>query len=236
MKRHFFLLLFILAYLSSLLAEDISVLSKGDWYKISTNSNGIYKLTYSDLNNLGINTSNLKTFSIKLYGNGGGMLPKLNSDYRCSDLIENPIIIYDSNNNGIFESEDYFLFYGMSSDIWRFNEASNLFEHEIHLFSDEVNYFITIDNDSQGIRIEEEPPLLNATKQITEYSAYAFHEQEIENLIKSGRKWFGEQFLNGNSLSFNFSFPDLIESEELNIKIGVAARSLETSAFRININ
>tara|TARA_B100001758_G_C18417002_1_gene621093 strand:- start:14892 stop:18254 length:3363 start_codon:yes stop_codon:yes gene_type:complete len=236
MKRYFFLLLFILAYLSSLLAEDNSVLSEGDWYKISTSSNGVYKLTYSDLKNLGINTSDLQTKSIKLFGNGGGMLPKLNSEYRFSDLIENPLKIYDINNNGVFESEDYLLFYGMSSDIWRFNETSNLFEHDIHLFANEVNYFITIDNDSQGIRIEEKSPILNATKQITEYNAYAYHEQELENLIQSGRKWFGEQFLNGNSRSFNFSFPNLVESEEINIKIGVVARSLEPSTFKISVN
>ncbi|MAW21594.1 MAG: hypothetical protein CMD16_04280 [Flavobacteriales bacterium] len=236
MKRYFFLLLLLLANLANLFAEDNSILSQGDWYKISTTSNGVYKLTYSDLKNLGINTSNLKASSIRLHGNGGGMLPKLNSETRCSDLIEVPIKIYDGNNNGFFESEDYFLFYGMSSDIWRFNEISNLFEHEIHLFANEVNYFITVDNESQGSRIEEETKILNPTKQITEYSAYAYHEQELENLIKSGRKWFGEQFLNGNSINFNFSFPDLLESEELNIKIGVAARSLETSAFRININ
>ena len=36
-----------------------------------------YSLTFSDLTSLGINTNNLDVNSIRLYGNGGGMLPRL---------------------------------------------------------------------------------------------------------------------------------------------------------------
>ena len=81
------------------------------------------------------------------------MLPKLNSDFRYSDLTENAIKVYDANNNGFFEDGDYILFYGMSANVWSFNANNNLFEHEIHLFADEVNYFLTIDNQFNGKRI-----------------------------------------------------------------------------------
>ena len=63
----------------------LTVLSNGNWYRITTNQNGIYKLNYSDFEALGVNTSNLSISAIKLYGNGGGMLPHLNSDFRYSN-------------------------------------------------------------------------------------------------------------------------------------------------------
>ena len=60
-------------------AQQNSVLSSGNWYKIGVAEDGIYRLSYNDFQNLGVNTSNLNVNSIKLYGNGGGMLPYLNS-------------------------------------------------------------------------------------------------------------------------------------------------------------
>ena len=70
--------------------------------------------------------SNIQTSALKIYGNGGGMLPNLNSEFRYLELAENAIQIYDYNNNGVFEYGDYILFYGMSADIWDFNYNSSL--------------------------------------------------------------------------------------------------------------
>ena len=156
MKTRIFLCLFQILFLFDLSAQENSVLYTGDWYKITTNKDGIYKLDYSDLNALGVNTSMLQNSSIKIYGNGGGMLPKLNSDFRYSDLTENAIKVYDANQNGLFENGDYILFYGTSPNVWNFSNETNLFEYEIHLFDDEVSYFLTIDNESKKRFISEE--------------------------------------------------------------------------------
>ena len=236
MKRLLILLLFQMSFLLGLFAQNNSVLSNGDWYKVSTNKDGIYRLEYSDFQDLGVNVSNLQTAAIKLYGNGGGMLPKLNSDFRYSDLTENAIKVYDANNNGVFEDGDYILFYGMSANVWSFNANNNLFEHEIHLFADEVNYFLTIDNQFNGKRINERELLQNPTETITTYNTYALHEEELENLIQSGSKWFGERFSYDSKQSFSFSFPDLIQSDYVNIKVAAVARSLQASSFTVDAN
>ncbi|MBT6650786.1 MAG: hypothetical protein HOB54_05410, partial [Flavobacteriales bacterium] len=136
MNKRIFIALFFTVFCAGLFAQNSSVLAQGEWYKISTTKNGIYKLSYSSVIDLGIDVDNLQISAIKLYGNGGGMLPHLNSDFRHNDLPEMAIKIYDSNNNGVFESSDYILFYGMSADIWKLNASSNLFEHKTHLFSD----------------------------------------------------------------------------------------------------
>ena len=236
MNKRIFIALFFTVFCAGLFAQNSSVLAQGDWYKISTTKNGIYKLSYSSVIDLGIDVNNLQISAIKLYGNGGGMLPHLNSDFRHNDLPEMAIKIYDSNNNGVFESSDYILFYGMSANIWKLNASSNLFEHKTHLFSDKVYYFLTVDNHDEGKRVELKNTLLNPTKTITDYNAFSYHEQELENIIHSGKKWFGERFSYDNSQNFSFSFPNLILSEAVNIKTAVVGRSLQSSNFKINAN
>ena len=227
--------IFLLFSLNSL-GQSNSVLVSGDWYKISTKTNGIYKLDYSSISSLGVNTDNLQIKDIKLYGNGGGMLPKLNSDFRHNDLIENAIEIHDLNNNGVFESSDFILFYGESADSWVFNPTSSSFSHQINLFSDEVFYFLTIDSQSAGKRIQEKMTLLNPTQTIKNFNDYAFHELELENLIQSGQQWFGERFDYQSSQSFNFTFPNLDQNSDVIITTEVAARSLLPSNFIITVN
>ena len=122
MKKLLFLLLIFWLPLSCKSEEKTnSVLASGNWYKIAVQEDGVYKISYSNLSDLGINTSNLSCNKIRIFGSGGGMLPKLNSDFRYDDLTENAIKIYDSNNNGVFESSDYILFYGQSPNNWIFN-------------------------------------------------------------------------------------------------------------------
>ena len=216
--------------------QDNSVISEGKWYKISTNTNGIHSINYSDFNQLGITQNDIPIDAIKLYGNGGGMLPKLNSTFRNIDLVENTIQVYDLNGNGIFDNLDYILFYGMSPNVWKLNENTNLFEHKIHLFSDEVYYFLTIDNQTPGKRITEKNIQQNPSKIITNYNSFSNYEKEKENIISSGSKWYGDRFSIDNNQSFEFNFPNLITAEPLEIKIATVARSFQSSSFLVNAN
>jgi len=236
MKKQIFLALSYVLITVNLFGQYNSVLFEGKWLKISTNKSGIYKLDYSSIVSLGVAVNNLQISSIKLYGNGGGMLPKLNSDFRHNDLVENAINIYDSNGNGVFENGDYILFYGQSPHSWKYDAQSGLFKHETNLFSDDVNYFLTTDNQSYGRRIMQKQSLQNPTKMITSFNDFSSHELEFENLIHSGREWFGERFYSQNSQSFDFSFSNLEITSPVSVKTAVAARSLNTSVFSVAVN
>ena len=233
-KKIFILLLFLVH--NTVAAQENSILSSGDFYKISVEKDGVYQLTYSDFQQLNISTDNLDISSIKLYGNGGGMLPNLNSDFRYSDLQENAIYIYDNNNNGFFNSEDYFLFFGQSPNEWKFDSIQNMFNYSEHLYSNKNYYFLTVDESSPGKRIEEKQTLANFSKTITSFNDFQVHEINSENLIQSGREWYGERFGVIDKYSFEFNFSDLITSHPINIKTSVAARSLNQSSFNIKAN
>ena len=235
MKKRIFILLFFLVHLI-VDAQQNSVLSSGDFYKISVENDGVYQLTYSDFQQLNISTNNLDISSIKLYGNGGGMLPNLNSDFRYSDLQENAIYIYDNNNNGVFNSEDYLLFFGQSSNEWKFDSIQNIFDYSEHLYSDKNYYFVTVDESSPGKRVGEKQNLANFSKTITSFNDFQVHEIYSENLIQSGREWYGERFGIIDKYSFEFNFSNLITSHPINIKTSVAARSLNQSTFNIKAN
>jgi hypothetical protein len=164
------------------------------------------------------------------------MLPHLNSDFRDYDLVENAVFIYDYNNNGYFNSDDYVLFYGESPDEWVYNASTTLFDYKDHLYSDECYYFLTIDQSSDGKRINYKPQITNYTRIINSFNDYKFHESNFENLIESGRDWYGERFGILDNQTFTFNFPDLVLNHPIHITTSVAARSLNSSFFTVNIN
>ncbi len=97
----------------------VSVLASGEWYKISVTQTGIHRITYSDLQNMGIDPSSIDPRNIRLYGNGGGMLSESLADSRRDDLAENSIFV-SGENDGTFDQQDYILFYGESPNKWKY--------------------------------------------------------------------------------------------------------------------
>lgn len=65
-----------------------SVLASGQWLKISTERTGIYKVSAEMLQNARFG-SNISSSSIRLFGNGGGVLPEANDESVADDLTEN---------------------------------------------------------------------------------------------------------------------------------------------------
>lgn len=103
-----------------------SVLNAGTWYKIAVQSTGIYRIDIPLLNNLGVNTSNLPSSSIRLFGNGGQMLSESNAGPWTDDLQENAIMVVDG-GDGLLCGSDYILFYANGPDYWLKDSANQRF-------------------------------------------------------------------------------------------------------------
>src|SRR5690349_6340411 len=86
-----------------------SVLAMGNWHKISTTTPGIYKIDLNFLSSLGINTASITSSSIRLFGNGGQMLPEKPINTKPDDLIENALWIEDG-GDGRLNGSDFILF------------------------------------------------------------------------------------------------------------------------------
>ena len=215
-----------------------SVLATGSWYKIALKDPGIYKIDVSFLNNLGINTSSLSSASIRIFGNGGGMLEEENAIIPQDDLSEISIMINDG-NDGIFNGSDYFLFYGEGPDKWLKDSVNKKFIHQKNIYTDSAYYFISIFG--AGKRVNILPQTLSPNLTVNYYSERYFHELDSVNLLSSGKDWFGEEFMNapGKTLSRTFSvlLPGLQTSSPVTIISDCIARSVNIgSRFDLQIN
>ncbi len=220
--------------LKSLYKEE-SPLNKGTWYKFKISQSGIYKIDYAQLQEAGIDPSSINPKNIRLFGNGGGMLPEANSAFRYDGLQENAIIV-SGEEDGKFDAGDFILFYGKGPHTWSFDENTKRFHHQLNIYDNFAYFFLTID-DEQGKRVQTENSSIEAAEVITDsYDDYLFHESEEYNLIISGRQWFGEQFNATTSRSWDISIPDLISSEQIYLSSLVAARSSSSSSFTYSVS
>jgi hypothetical protein len=237
MIRRYFVLLFLIPFMAfGQGSRKESVLSTGTWYKIAVRTTGIHKITFEDLVALGMDPASITPSNIRVYGNGGGMLPESNSKPRVSDLRENPVMVMDG-NDGAFNPGDYILFYGEAPDRVKFNPDTKLFEHEKNLYSDQTFYFINADI-GPGKRIGSLPSTtLPANSYSNRFSDFAFHEVDTKNLIRSGKVWVGEEFNDTlNQHELQFVFPNLDTTSGVRFNTFVVARCSQVSYFYLYAN
>ncbi|MBA2422635.1 MAG: hypothetical protein H0V61_05365, partial [Chitinophagales bacterium] len=207
-----------------------SVLSSGNWYKISVTRDGIHKIDKTFLDGLGISTSSIDPHNIRVYGNGGGMLPEANAIFRHDDLVENPIKVVGE-EDGRFDAGDYILFYGQGPDRWAYDSASAKFYHINNLYSKEAYYFITTDLGPGKRVVDQQSSVQPVNQQVTVFNDYAFHEQNLDNFLTSGREWYGETFEFETSQSFPFSFTNIVTTTPVKVTATVASKSIYSSNY-----
>lgn len=209
-----------------------SLLNTGNWFKIKVNSSGIFKLTYSQLIQIGLSQPK----NVRIYSYGGKQLPYANSNKNHDDLIEIPIKMFDGSDN-IFNDGDYVIFYAEGTTTWTHDSKLDMFIHSKHNFSDYTYLFISDTEGSGGLKINiEDNQNLNSNYTTTSYDSYKCHEENEYNLIESGRTWYGERFRPGNVESYNFTFPNIISSENAKIYTSVVGRKQLTQTCYFNIS
>ena len=207
-----------------------SVLSQGSWYKFEIENSGVYKLSKSFLNNLGINTNSIDPRTIKIYGNGGGMLPLMNSSEFPYDPVENAIK-FIGEQDGVFNNEDYIIFYAQGQDI--FNEESNT---NLNTFTDKTFYLLNVSAGFGKRVVDLEEPSENEDVIIDEYQNYKFHEIDNYNIAKIGRRWFGERFDFETNKNFEFEFDNIITTKPIDLKVYTAAVSEIPTSMSLKVN
>lgn len=215
-----------------------SVLAAGNWYKVAVVKEGVYRVDVAFLNSLGINTSALASSSIRLYGNGGGMLPENNAAGRLDDLAENALAVMDG-GDGIFNGSDYFLFYAPGPHGWEKDSINRSFRHRKNLYSDTAYYFLTLGGQGKRIRIQPPPPASSIS--ITAFDERYFYENDLVNFLHSGKEWYGEEFSNNPggpaSRSFSVDWPGLETTEPVQLVTDLAARCVGgTGSFSVRVN
>ena len=206
-----------------------SVLATGNWHRFYVEKSGVYKVSKSFLQSIGFNV-NVDPRNIKIYGNGGRMLPLENTLPYPNDLEENAIQ-FVGEDDGVFDNSDYILFYAEGVDTWNTESLTS-----VNLFADKSYYYIT-SLGSSGKRIEQAlQPIASPTLTFTQFDDVIYYEKDLVNAGKVGRRWFGEQFNIDDTQNFEFTIPNLDTSVPVQIKVNTASKSFGSSSFNIKAN
>ena len=213
-----------------------SVLATGDWYKIGVTQNGVYKIDKALLSSLGVDVTTINPLNIRIYGNGGKLLPEQNNLFRYDDLQENAIEVVGE-ADGIFDATDYILFYGQSTDSWKLGLGNGIpYQHVKHLFSDTSYYYITTDL-GPGKRVSTQISASNIpNKSTSKQDYYGIHEADNYNVVKSGREFYGEKFDFNTTYSFPFAIQDAAIGDSLYVSASILGRASGVSTYNVNYN
>ncbi|MGM0377682.1 MAG: type IX secretion system sortase PorU, partial [Bacteroidota bacterium] len=201
-----------------------SKLSEGNWVKIGSKTRGMHKIPYTKLEEWGFSDPS----SVQVFGNPGTMVPMANDEERPDDL---PAI-------GCLHADNALFFY--SPGPWRrvWDRGKNILKHKLHKYSPTAIFFLSETEDKVQEPSAAEQPEAPADLSTETYDHLHFHEEELENLLRSGNQWFGEKFNASSKLerSFEVNIPQVLPNREATFYSQVAGRSNSAHGFKITIN
>lgn len=210
-----------------------SVLSTGKWVRFEVSEEGIYKIDYTTLSSLGFSPANIDPRTIKIYNNGGYQLPERVNASRPVDLVENAIYV-SGESDGVFNSDDYILFYGRGNNFWEpktykeYNSAkgdsvtvTKILRNK-HPFAKKNYYWITYGT-STGKRMETKTPLTSDASVIQETTkGYLFKDDDTIKVAESGRLYCGDLFTSSsNSKTYTNILNDLVPGSRINYTLNL---------------
>ena len=214
--------------------QNSSVLSTGTWAKLGVSAKGIYKIDFEIMQKAGLNPASINVENIQLYGQSGGMLPQDNNALRTDDLIQNaifPVGLEDSS----FDPKDYILFFSQGPNLEMIDHEGHLV-YEKNLYADTAYYFLTVGPD-QGKRMENLTNMGTGYPVIDQYIDYRYQENDLVNILSSGRSWFGPLVTPSSTVSVNFGdIPPLSMGTDLEVVAAVLNRGQERSSFTFWLN
>lgn len=209
-----------------------SVLSSGEWHKISISKSGIYKIDRSYLASvLDINLSNFDPRTLKLYGSPiNGMLPQENSIARPNDPVEFAVLGVGT-QDGSMDQGDYFLFCGFAPDHF---SVDTTWHYQKNLYTEFTSYFLTYGGEN-GKRLET-TPAENEGDLTTTFTDYIIHETDAINKFRSGRLWFGEDISGRTGSQQSFSYDATGALGSLNVTIAAIGACADGCDYEVSLN
>lgn len=209
-----------------------SPMNEGVWLKVGVTSAGVQKLNKNFFENNNIDMTNVNPKNIRVFGYSQGMLPENINDYTPSSLPEIKSY-FEGENDNVFNAQDYLLFYAEEANTWTYSATNNKYSHKKHLYSDTAYYLINI-SQFPAERISQASIISGATTHlINSYDFHTFHELDKEDLIKTGKEWYGERFDYNLKRNFSFQIPKRTTNEKIHFDVNMAVRSTTSSGNNI---
>ncbi|WP_428667162.1 type IX secretion system sortase PorU [Runella sp.] len=209
-----------------------SVLNEGRLFKIGITQTGVYQLDAAFLRKIGVNPTEINPKDLRLFGNGGAMLPQLNKTPRATDLTENAVMV-KGENDGRFDEGDALWFFGKSPHEIGYDSTQKRMTHQLNVYSDTTFYFLQIGT-QPGLRIQAQKAGTGGPV-LTAFDDYVFLESELYNRVQSGREWWGEYFGTQTRQEFNADLSGAL-SDSLKLTAATVASAQVATKFVFAIN
>ncbi len=204
-----------------------SALATGKWKKISVTESGIYKLTFSDIKNMGIDPA-----KVQIYGYGGKLL---NEDFAVAGYLDDlpPVAVY--------KGSDYILFYAQGPISWSYNYANSMYVRTRNHYSDKAYYFVG-ERAAGTLTASVSTFSGTANKEITSFTDFQLHEEEKVNMGESvagrgtGRQLYGEDFVTTTSQTFTFNVPNPDSTSFSRLQTEFATNNLNSTYCNVFVN
>ncbi|MDE6537294.1 MAG: type IX secretion system sortase PorU [Muribaculaceae bacterium] len=196
-----------------------SVLSDGQWTRITVEKSGAQFIPVASLQAMGFSDIS----KVNVYGIGGWMLPEYINTSTSDDLPLLPVV---RTPKGIY-------FFGTDNISW--SRGNNTpYTHTINPYDTKSYYYIS-DRPADAHEMQAVAAPSSADGAISTFTDRLLHESELAGIGESGRNLFGESFLNNRTQTFSFSLPDL-KGETVIMKYRFGAKATPQSSIMVSAN
>ena len=212
-----------------------SVLAEGNFVKVSVPASGVYRLSYSELKDMGLDPS-----KVRIFGYGGALLAKDFRQAKIDDLPEVPIYKHTS-ANGDFGKSDYILFYAQGPVSWSFD--GELFVHTNNHYSTLGYYFLTDKAGEQKLlESKQATSFSSGAFSVNTFTAYDVYEKDSVNIIDAigsgeggGKEFYSLLKASEPYVDIDFRFPNLITSQRMSFRLDVASSAASRTSFTCTV-
>jgi hypothetical protein len=230
----YFLFFFFYCYALTLGAQGL--FEKDGLLKIATTQEGVYKLDQQFFRDAGIDPLTVDPQKVQVYGMEGGVIPQRNKDsYSTSPQ---PLGMYLlSNDDSKLDENEAVLFYADHVDELYFDAVLEKYSYEKNYYADSLYYFVDINfSGNQKLITASNLQVANAQTELDYYDHMLIHEQELRNILSSGRKWFGESFFVDKTRTFEFELPHPIQNnQKMVVETQYLGQSFSKDTLRIYV-
>ncbi len=213
-----------------------SPFADGDWYRLETPEEGIYKIDRAYLQTLGVNVSGIDPRKLRIFGYGGYSLPEDVLFSKSNGPVENAILVVGE-QDGVFDASDYILFYGRQTEFWEYSTDQLKIVRIKQPYSKKNYYWLNVGS-TNGKRITNSPSL-NISNASIQQSTLAFksYDKDSINIGKTGRDYIGDQLDNSSKNSsriFLNTLNGVLPNNPINYRFRIINLSQSGVSFRID--
>ncbi|MFA6457159.1 MAG: type IX secretion system sortase PorU [Bacteroidota bacterium] len=211
-----------------------SNLSSGTWVKVEVAEDGMYKIDAAYLRAVGIDPSAQSITDVKIFGADGRVIPENLSAPRPADLPLVPVEYVDKDKDGVFDAEDYILFYGQGVTGWNYASSVKLFTHYGNPYTFSNYYFICAGGAASAKSMDSVRITTATTGSLHRTPGKVFFDEDKFNFDQSGQEWVSSPLNPGESRTVSTRLFGRVPGTPVTYRYLVYARAAESTTMSVD--